>query len=1191
MANVEPAPSFVHLHVHTHFSLLDGANRIEELVQAVKDMGMPAIAVTDHGNLFGAIEFYQAAHKAGVKPILGIEAYVAPGDRRVKEAKGIAEASYHLLLLAMNNTGYQNLLKLASIGYCEGFYYRPRIDHDVLAAHADGLIAASSCLGAEIPDALLKHDTVRAAELADWYLSIFGPERFFIELQDHGLEEQRTINPELIEIARRKGAGLIVTNDVHYLTHDDVEAHDVLCCISTRALQSEEKRFKFPSDQFFLKTPEQMANLFPNQPEAVANTVAIAEKCNVNLDFKKRYTPVYRPPDKQTPEEFLSKLVYQGAAERYGEITDEMRERIEYELEVIESKGFSSYFLICWDFVRYARAHGIPCGARGSGCSSIVAYCLHLSQPDPLRYGLYFERFMDPDRDEMPDIDIDICQDGREAVIQYVREKYGHVAQIITFGTLKARAAIRDVSRVLGVPLADADRVAKLVPEELKMTLDKALSQEPELSRLYQQDERIRKVIDIGRRIEGLSRNASVHAAGVVIADEPLVGLLPLYKQPDSDAIMTQFEGTTVEKVGLLKMDFLGLRTLSVLARTCKLVEQNHGITVDLEHLDLADQRVFGLFVAGHTKGVFQFESGGMRDVLTRMRPNRIEDLIAANALYRPGPMINIDAYIARKHGESWQTPHRVMSEVLAETHGIIVYQEQVARLVNQLGGIERKRAFRLAKAISKKKTAMIEAEREPFIAGALAKGLKKGEAQEIFNQILPFGEYAFNKAHSTGYALIAFQTAYLKTYYPHEFMAALLTYEMGDTDKVVEYIEECKRLGIDVRPPDINESDADFTVVRPPGGKGEPFLRFGLAAIKGVGRKAVDCIVAARREGGPFKDLFDFCDRVDLTTVNRGVIEAQIKAGAFDTTGAMRKALMQVLDDALRVGAQNQHDRQSGQMNMFGEFERDAGRPATPMISSEEWNDAEMLAYEKAVLGFYVTKHPLAAHAEILRKFATADCADLTPEADGMEVVLGGMISRFRTNTTKTGRNAGSKLAVLTFEDTTGAIEAVVFAEELEKFRRFIGPDKIVFLRGRVDCRREEPSLRVSEVIPFADGPSALADAVIIRVNAAGLEPDVLDRLRDICRAHGGDRPLFLHVQSQGDMTTVLRCGSDMAVRPDDAFVTAVHQLLGEGSAEVLGSRRPIQRPSAVSSETRLSPTQVATTDLEEEDSALSMT
>jgi DNA polymerase-3 subunit alpha len=1158
MTRGETTAPFVHLHVHTHYSLLDGANRIEELVKTAKEMGMPAIAITDHGNLFGAIEFYQAAINAGIKPIIGLEAYMAPGDRRSKDAKGISEASFHLLLLAMNNTGYHNLLKLASIGYCEGFYYRPRIDREALAAHHEGLICASSCLGAEIPDALLRHNADRAREIADWYLSVFGPQRFFIELQDHGIPDQKTINPELVEIAKRKGAGLIVTNDVHYLTHDDVEAHDVLCCISTRALQSEEKRFKFQSDQFFLKSPAEMARLFPEHPEAVGNTLTIAEQCYVDLDFRKRYTPVYRPPDKQTPEAFLRKLVYQGAAERYGPLTGEVRERIDYELEVIGSKGFSSYFLICWDFVHYARANGIPCGARGSGCSSIVAYCLRLSQPDPLRYGLYFERFMDPDRDEMPDIDIDLCQDGRDRVIQYVREKYGHVAQIITFGTLKARAVIRDVCRVTGVPLADADRVAKLVPEELKMTLDKALAQEPELRRLYDEDQRIRKVIDLGRRLEGLARNASVHAAGIVIADEPLDRLLPLYKQPDSDALMTQFEGSTVEKVGLLKMDFLGLRTLSVLARTCQLVQQSHDQAVDLERLDLSDQKVFELFATGQTKGVFQFESGGMRDVLMRMRPNRIEDLIAANALYRPGPMTNVDAYVARKHGEKWTTPHRIMSEVLAETYGIIVYQEQVARLVNLLGGIERKRAFRLAKAISKKKTAMIEAERDSFIAGAVKNGVKESVAEQVFNQILPFGEYAFNKAHSTGYALIAFQTAYLKTYYPVEFMAALLTYEMGDTDKVVEYIEECRRLGIDVRPPDINDSDADFTVVRPPAGQGPAFLRFGLAAIKGVGRKAVDCIVTARKEaGGQFTDLYGFCERVDLAAVNRGVLEALIKAGAFDSTGAMRKALMMALDTALQVGAEVQRDRQIGQMNMFGGFE-EAPPLTARSIGTQEWNESELLAHEKAVLGFYVTKHPLASHTERLRRFATADCAELAGLPDGTEVVLGGIISRFRTALTKTGRNAGSKMAVLAFEDLTGTVEAVMFSEEFDRCHACIGPDKIVFLRGRVDRRREEPSLRVSEAIAYEDGPAQLAEAVVVTVNAAELETSVLERLRGICQAHRGDRPLYIHVQSPGSMVTVIRCPADAAVWPREIFVRAIEELLGAGSVNVCGPRRP---------------------------------
>jgi len=622
---------FVHLHCHTNYSLLDGATRVNEMIARAKEMGQPAVAITDHGNMFGAVDFYTKAAEAGVKPIIGLEAYLAPGDRRLKEAVD-GETSYHLLLLAQNNTGYRNLLKLTSLAYRDGFYYKPRIDRETLEQFNEGLICTSTCLGAEIPQALMKHKRAVAEEHADWYLKVFGPNRFYVELQDHGLEEQRQINPELIEIANRKGVGLIVTNDVHYLRKEDAGPHDILLCISTRALESEENRMRFTGEEFYLKSTEEMARLFPNVPEAMSNTLAIADQCNVEFDFNRRYTPVYHAPEEKSPEDYLRELVYKGAAERYPEITDELRERIDYELEVIQSKGFSSYFLIVWDFVQYARSLHIPCGARGSGCSSVIAHCLYLSQPDPLHYGLYFERFMDPDRDEMPDIDIDICQDSREKVIQYVRDKYGHVAQIITFITLKARAAIRDVCRVMDVPLAEADRIAKLVPEELKMTLDKALKQEPELKRMYDEDPRIKRVIDVGRRIEGFPRNPSIHAAGVVVAEQPLDDILPLYQQPGSDSTITQFDGPTVEKVGLLKMDFLGLKTLSVLALTLELVEKNYGTNIDLEKLDLSDQKVYRLFAAGETKGVFQFESGGMRGVLMKMRPNRIEDLIAANA-------------------------------------------------------------------------------------------------------------------------------------------------------------------------------------------------------------------------------------------------------------------------------------------------------------------------------------------------------------------------------------------------------------------------------------------------------------------------------------------------------------------------------------------------------------------------------
>jgi len=1152
--------SFVHLHCHTHYSLLDGATRITDLVKTAKEMGMPAIAITDHGNMFGAVEFYLAAISAGVKPILGLEAYIAPGDRRLREGKGTGDTNYHLLLLAMNNIGYQNLLKLTSIGFMEGFYYKPRIDREVLEAHSEGLICTSTCLGAEIPQALIKHDRAAAEAVAEWYLKVFGPDRFFIELQDHGIEEQRTINPELIDIAKRQGVGMIVTNDVHYLKSTDVEAHDILCCISTRALQSDTDRFKFPTDQFFLKTPAQMHMLFPDHPEASANTVSIAERCNVELNLKKRYTPVYHPPAKQSPEAYLRDLVQKGATERYGEISAELQERIDYELGVIQSKGFSSYFLICWDFVHFARGKGIPCGARGSGCSSVVAYCLYLSQPDPLRYGLYFERFMDPDRDEMPDIDIDICQDGRDDVIRYVREKYGHVAQIITFGTLKAKAAIRDVCRVTGINLQEADRIAKLVPETLGMTLDKALAQEPELKRLCDEDPRVRKVMDVGRRLEGLARNAGVHAAGIVIADQPLDNLLPLYKPAGSDQVITQFEGTIVEKVGLLKMDLLGLQTLSVLARACDLIEQNHGIRIDLEKLNLEDAKVYEIFAAGQTAGVFQFESGGMRDVLMKMRPNRIEDLIAANALYRPGPMVNIDAYVSRKHGERWTTPHKIMSEVLAETYGIIVYQEQVARLVNQLGGIERKRAFRLAKAISKKKTDMIEKEREPFVAGSVANGVAEKTAQEIFNQILPFGEYAFNKAHSTGYALVAFQTGYLKTYYPVEFMAAVLTFEMGNQPKVVEYIEECRRLSIDVRPPDVNSSHADFTVVREAGRPA--FLRFGLAAIKGVGVKAVDAISAARADSGPFRDIFDFCERVDVSIVNKGVIEAMIKAGAFDSTGAVRKALTLVLESALEAGQAAQRDRASGQMSMFGGGDDAGASSASHRIGREEWTEAEMLAHEKSVLGFYVTKHPLASHADAMRKFATADCADIVDMGDGTEVVLGGMISRMRSMVTKFGRNPGSKMAALNFEDLTGSIEAIVYSEDLEKHRDLIGVDKLLFLRGRIDRKRETPSLKVTDIIALEDGPARLAEAVIISISTIGADRTRLELVREALKAHPGDRPVYIKVTTPDELATIIRCEDGYNIRPDESFRADLAKIVGDHAVEILGMRR---RPKPV--------------------------
>ncbi len=1179
-------PRFVHLHLHTEYSLLDGACRAKTVAERCKSLGLPAVACTDHGNLFGAIEFYSTVSAAGVKPILGCEVYLAAGDRRDREAKWLGEANFHLLLLSQNLAGFRNLIKLTSHAYIEGFYYKPRVDIELLRAHSEGLICTSTCLAGQIPTALLKADARVAKQTAETYLEIFGPDRFFIEVQHHGLDDQKKTNPELKELAKKLGVGLIASNDVHYLTAEDAEAHDVLCCISTRAKIDEPGRFKFDTQEFYLKTPEQMAAALPEYPEALANTLRVADMCNVELDFTKRFSPKYDPPAKKSADEFLRELVYAGAKERYGEITPELTERIDYELSVIASKGFSSYFLIVWDFVSFARQNDIPANARGSGCSTVVGYCLRISQADPLRYGLYFERFMDPERDEMPDIDIDLCQDRRSEVIDYVRQKYGHVAQIITFGRLKARAAIRDICRVLNVPLMEADRVAKLVPEELKITLDKAIEKESELRKLYNENDTLRKVLDVGKRLEGIARHASVHAAGVVIADVPLDTLVPLYKPADSKDITTQYEGPTVEKVGLLKMDFLGLRTLSQIHLAARLVEKHHGVKLDLENLDLTDQRVFELLQRGDTRGVFQFESGGMRDVLMKMKPNRIEDLIAANALFRPGPMEYIDEYVARKHGRKrWTTPHPIMTEVLQETYGIMVYQEQVSRLVNRLGNVPLRRAFRLAKAISKKKESMIAAERGPFIEGAGANGVPKEVAEQIFEDVLKFGGYAFNKAHSTGYALVAFQTAYLKSYYPIEFMAALLTYETGNTDKIAEYIDECRHfrlpdgsISIAVKPPDVNESDEFFTVVYLAGGEQGtgnreerritstnghranstppvpgslipvPFrkghVRFGLAAISGVGHKAVQAILSARRDGGPFRDIFDFCERVDLTAVNKAVLESLIKSGAFDSTGAMRRALMNVLEKAIEVGQESQRDKKAGQLSMFGDFGGSAAPP--PRIGAEEWTDAEMLAYEKATLGFFITKHPLAEHEGELRKFSTVSTERLTQTPDGTRVILGGLVTKVRSVPIKTGRSAGKKLLLATVEDFAGSVEVIVFPDQQGDATQQLRPDAVVFVEGEVDRRREEPSIRTARVVPIAGARRLYAQKLIVQLDAGEPERADLPRLRDLCRKHRGAAALFFEVTSTDGWSAMIRPREISGIDPSDEFIAAARTLAG---------------------------------------------
>ena len=1196
-------PSFVHLHVHTHYSMLDGACKPTDLVKRAKELHMGAIAMTDHGAMFGAIEFYNAAKAEGIKPIIGLEAYIAPGDRRERSTPGgnAGEAAFHLVLLAQNMEGYRNLLKLASIAYREGFYYKPRVDKEVLAEFNKGLIATSACLGGEIPSALIKRDPALARKIAEQYLKIFGPERFFIEVQKQGIEEQDMVNPELVGLARSLGCGIVGTNDVHFLRKEDHYAHAVLTCISTGKKIAEEKRMMYPPD-LYLKGPQEMADALKAFPESITNTLHIAEMCNLELDFSKRYAPVYRvPADKidaacplpsaPTPvdqmkddERYLRQLCEAGLEWRYGtrEVKPEIRERLEKELKVIIAKQFCSYFLIVWDFCNYARDHDIPVGARGSGVGTMVGYLLGLCNVDPLRYGLLFERFMDPNRSEMPDIDIDICQDGRQKVIEYVRQKYGHVAQIVTFGTLAAKNAVKDVSRVLGVPLGEADRLTKLIPGTPGMTLKKAMAQVPDLDRDYKENAQTKQIIDIAQRLEGLCRNTGCHAAGVIICDQPLDGLVPLCVDKDKN-LLTQFEGPISEKVGLLKMDFLGLKTLSVITRAVKLIKEIKGITVDIERIETTDQKVFELFRRGQSRGVFQFESGGMQDLLMKMRPDRLEDLIAANALYRPGPMELIPSYCNRKHGsEEVPKVHPIMDQLLAETYGIMVYQEQVMQIFNQLGGIELAAAYKLIKAISKKLVDQIAKQKPAFIKGTVAKGVSEKQAEELFEMILKFGGYGFNKSHSTRYAFVAFQTAYLKVYHPAEFMAALLTYEMGDTDKVVEYIEECRRLqvpdgpmGIRVLPPDVNSSDKAFTPLyvdtdelagrkkKNHNGRKIPVIRFGMMAVRGVGEKAVETIIEERVKHGPFKSIYDFCERVDLHTVTRSTIEALIKCGAFSALGK-RSQLLQVLEKAMEMALQMAADKASGQLNMFA-GEAAAAAPAAPpsLPEIEELPGQDLLRFEKELLGFYISSHPLTDNADMLDRYTSSTSKEIKASAGIQEVTLGGIITRAKKALTKNGRSAGKQLAMITLEDIDGQIDGVIFAENLEeisaKYPDLVAADSIVFVTGKIDRKREQPSIIISDMFPASESVKRLTRHIALNVEAGRHNAELLAQIKPILVKHPGSAELYIQVVMPDARKVTLKLGRDFNLKPDEQVVKELEQLLGPDSVKLggAGSRR----------------------------------
>ena len=1250
----DPA-GFVHLHLHTDYSLLDGASRVDRLIPRIRELGMDAVAVTDHGNLFGAVAFYTKAVEAGIKPILGMEAYVvadangAPGDRRDRTHTGSADGGCHLVLLAENETGWRNLLKLSSDAFLNGFYYKPRMDKDTLSHWSSGLIAINGHLGSSLAQHLLRYeqsreeaDFRRALDEARWHRDTFGTNEdgdpcFYVELQRNGVPEQEAINPHLVRLAQELELPLVCDNDAHFLLADDHDAHDTLCCISMAKTKQDPNRLHYPRE-LYVRSGAEMAELFADQPEALANTRRIADRCNVRLDFTQNHAPVVKierqPPDagqdeapagstrwfqdvcarfrllpfdaehddtpaaslKEACDQALRELAEAGAVWRYGPegVSGAIRGRLDRELTILADKNISAYFLIVWDFVNEARRRGIPANARGSGVGTMVGYCLGLSNACPVRYGLLFERFTDPNRSEYPDIDIDICQDGRQAIIDYVRQKYGHVAQIITFGRLKARAALRDVGRVLEVPLPEVDRLCKLVGDGLGVTIDEALDQEPDLRRLYDERPTHRTMIDTARRLEGLARHAGVHAAGVVIATQPLENIIPLYQPPGTDQLVTQWDGPTVERVGLLKMDFLGLRTLSVIERTRALVRATLDAAViraavgaaeadedplDLDRLDFDDQAVLDLFRRGETAGVFQFESGGMRNTLMGMKPDRIEDLIAANALFRPGPMELIADYNDRKHDRTEVPPvHAIVDGFTAETYGIMVYQEQVMQIVHELGGIPLRDAYTLIKAISKKKSKVIDAERPKFIVGAGAHGLPERQAGELFDLILKFAGYGFNKSHSTGYAIIAYQTAYLKTYFPVQYMAALLTYESVSTDKVVEYIDECRRVllrdgrrGVEVRPPDINRSDVAFTVVYDddePRDASHGHIRFGLSAVKGVGEKAIEAIIAARADGGPFASLYDFCERVPLNTVNRATIEALIKCGAFDIVHGVerRAAMLEALDAAVQSGQSVAADREAGQLSFFDALaEPDQAAAPAPEVQLPDvapWPEAELLRHEKSVLGFFVSSHPLDGHRDALGRFGTATIAEVRDMAADTSVVVGGMLNRVRATLTRQGRSAGQKMAMIGIEDHTGSMEGVVFAETYAIAAPLLEADRIVFLEGRVDRRREEPSLVVEQVVPVEQAAERLTRAVKIILDGdhdgpAGNGNGSLDQLKQLLHraaAAEGGADVLIEVRQQTCAALIRLNG--MKVHVDAELPERVGAVLqGGGRCRLLGA------------------------------------
>ena len=1143
--------NFVHLHLHTSYSLLDSSIRHSALFEKAVEFGMPAVAMTDHGNMFGAVEFYNAARKHGIKPIIGCEVYVAPDSRLEKSSKeGLRDASYHLILLSENETGYKNLLKLVTKGYLEGFYYKPRIDKELLAEHSEGLIALSSCVRGEVAHNVNRENVPRAIKVASQYAEIMGENNFFLELQNHKLENQDRINKELIGIGKKLNIPVVATNNCHYIDREDFRAHEILLCLQTGKTITDPYRMQYASDEFYFKSPEEMIALFKDVPEAIENTVKIAERCELELEFDKLNLPDYPIPESYTLVTYLDERSREGLEKRFQELTERKIEfdretyvkRLDRELGIIEKMGYPGYFLIVWDFIHYAKKQGIPVGpGRGSAAGSVVAYALGITDIDPMQYDLLFERFLNPERVSMPDIDIDFCMDGRDEVIKYVTEKYGgnqNVTQIITFGSMNAKGVLRDVGRVLDMTYGEVDKLAKLVPNKLNITLDDAFKEEPQFGKLRKDSEQVEELLGIAKKLEGLQRHCSTHAAGVVISSRALTDFCPLYKG-GNDEVVTQYAMGSVEKLGLLKMDFLGLRTLTVIDNALKMIKESKNIDLDIGGIAMDDPATYQLLCDAKTLGVFQLESSGMRDLLKKLKPDCFEDIIALLAMYRPGPLESgmVDDYVKRKHGtmvEKYDLPQ--LESILKETHGVILYQEQVMKIAAVLAGFSLGDADLLRRAMGKKKAEEMAAQREKFMAGSQINKFDAKKSEKIFDLMEKFAGYGFNKSHSAAYAQISYQTAYLKAHYPLEFFGALITSDMDNTDKVLRYIHDCREMKITVQPPDVNLSQRDFSVF-------DNKLVFGLGAIKNVGSKAIDNIIEARQGMGRFASLEQLCENVDMQLANKRVFESLIKSGACDSLGQSRAQMMDELQARMEQGQAEQRDRELGQSSMFDSFKADVEEEKSSASTIEEWSDADRLRLEKESIGFYITGHPLDEFTRELAWFTDATSASIAETGNKKKVTLAGIPIK---NLPKTTRK-GDKMGIITLEDLQGSVEVIFWPEIYGETQSLLMDEVPLLVKGEVDAEGSLPKVIATEVFPLAEANQHFQGQVMIHFRTLGLERETLMAVKDILASHKGNNDTRLHFIFPDNKERVVTVAEGLRIQPSDDVINKIEALLGE--------------------------------------------